>query len=145
MGLSGKVIFDPTNGWCNYEGSSLRCNQISNGKKISPEEDLITDLQGFSHGSPGWIQDVSPVNRLQDWLTDASSTKTKLLENPAIIDEMELIDIGNFLAISLFQEENNLKEKYKEAIEYLNNHYFRGKYYRSLIARGKIACSNSLC
>ena len=31
QGLSGSVVFDPVNGWCNYESSSVRCNSIANG------------------------------------------------------------------------------------------------------------------
>jgi hypothetical protein len=54
-GISGDVVFDPTDGWCNYESSSVQCNKVANGSQISPVVEVITDLQGFSHGNTGWV------------------------------------------------------------------------------------------
>jgi hypothetical protein len=68
-----------------------------------------------------------------------------VLENPAIIENVELIDIGNFIAIALYQEDGTLGNKYKEAIEYINNHYYRGRYYSDLLSKGMIPCSDEFC
>jgi hypothetical protein len=58
---------------------------------------------------------------------------------------MKLMDITNFIALSLYNEHGKLHNNYKIALEYLSNHYFRGQYYQYLYKQGNIKCADTNC
>jgi hypothetical protein len=102
-------------------------------------------MNGFVKGTPGWVEGYGPVNRLDTWLALAGAQKTSMLEDPVIIEDLKVIDICNFIALSLYQEHGKLPKDYRKALEYLNDHYFRGRYYRYLVSNEFIKCSSRLC
>ena len=149
LGLSGNMVFDPVNGWCNSENGA-KCNAVSNGTTDTSftggtQTTISEDLQGFAVGTPGWVAGFSPANRLDMWLTVAGAQKTLMLEDPVIIEDHEVIDIANFIAIALYQEHGSLDADYRELLEYLSNHYFRERYYQHLVTKGEINCHDPNC
>jgi uncharacterized membrane protein len=66
-------------GWC--EAGSSSCEIISEGKTTSNAYTtsgvkIANDLNGYCIGSPGWITGIGVKNRLDNWLTAASTQST---------------------------------------------------------------------
>lgn len=65
-----------------------------------------------------------------------------MMDNPVIIDDMQLVDINNFVAMALYQEHEDLAIEYQRILELLNDHFFTNKYYKYLLEQGTIKCES---
>lgn len=136
-GITGEVKMDPINGWCDFTNGAS-CNMASNGTATNSATcnsttEIFQDMSGFTKGSPGWAGGWDPVSRVDLWLTAAAVEKALLLDSPVIIEGMKLVDICNFIAIALYQENEDLSLPYRRILELLNDHFFRSKYYLHLL------------
>jgi len=148
-GITGEVKMDPINGWCDFTNGAS-CNMASNGTATNSatcnsNTEIFQDMSGFTKGSPGWAGGWDPISRVDLWLTAATVEKSLLLDNPVIIEDMQLVDICNFIAIALYQENEDLSLPYRRILELLNDHYFRSKYYTHLFEQGRIKCEPTNC
>ena len=59
-------------------------------------------MKGYAIGSPLWpiCIDEIPHNCLDAWMATASITSLPLLDNLAIVDEMEFLDITRAMALA---------------------------------------------
>jgi hypothetical protein len=85
-----------------------------NGKNSDCGDDSILahDMQGYTKGSPAWAPGPTPSARIEAWLTAAAVIDSLdniplsgALENPEIIEDIELVDIYYALAIALSQDQ----------------------------------------